>query len=266
MKRWMVGLGLGMIAGLTLVAPVAAQSGGDSDRVRFYDTTADSPVSLGADCLMISQQLSPSLEIPIGDCGYFYEDGGYAGVGTFNYKACLPAQEAGSTASYQIFVSYSAEAWLENPSTFAYDIFGHGTTFVANDVLDYSYAHIGRWANVQRINPEYPDVFFTQYVTGNVNTSRTSSVYIEMCISAVSGPTPTPTAAPEATLTPTPTPIIFGGGDYGQIGQIIDIDVGLGIVQKIVGYLGAANIRDYIAMGFALAAIVALFKAPSSSQ
>lgn len=264
MKHWMVGLGLAVAAWLALAAPVAAQSGSDDGVVRFYDTTADSPVSLGADCLLISQQLSPSLEIPIGNCGYFYADGGYAGVGAFHYKACLPAQEAGSTAPYQIFVSYLAEAWLENPATFAYDIFGHGTTFVANDVLDYSYAHIGRWANLQRINPDYPDVLFTQYVTGNVNTSRTSSVYIEMCISAVSGPTPTPTVAPEATSTP--TPIIFGGGDYGQIGQIIDLDVGLGLVQKIVGYLGAANIRDYIAMGFALAALVALFKAPSSSQ
>lgn len=110
-------------------------------------------------------------------------------------------------------------------------------------------------------------MFFAQGSNQSTESFVIHYFYYTLCagwIASRDDPTATPT--PEPTPGPTPTLGIPSAVDYGRIGQIVDIDLGLGIVEKLVNYIGAANIRDYIALAFALAALVSLFKAPSSSS
>ena len=67
-------------------------------------------------------------------------------------------------------------------------------------------------------------------------------------------------------LTPTPTLDLYNlPGDYGEVGRLFDFAVIMTIVQGFLDIIGVSNLRDFIAIGAALAVIVSAVVRPTST-
>ena len=67
-------------------------------------------------------------------------------------------------------------------------------------------------------------------------------------------------------LTPTPTVDLYNlPGDYGEVGRLFDFAVMMAIVQGFLDIIGVSNLRDFIAIGAALAIIVNAVVRPTST-
>ena len=67
-------------------------------------------------------------------------------------------------------------------------------------------------------------------------------------------------------LTPTPTLDLYNlPGDYGEVGRLFDFAVIMTIVQGFLDIIGVSNLRDFIAIGAALAVIVSAVVRPQTT-
>ena len=239
------------------VQPLAAQTPPDEPWIDLFLVPPDDEYS----CQYLEGSVTPIGRLTMAGCF------DYAGVApglppgdAMGIKYCTTGNAAGYASA--AFVAYRME-FTSNIFHEAYlTPFAFGETYgpLYTDYSAYNeeFFQVGTLASIEDVG--FPELGFILQ-TYDVYETGTLSFDYTLCagwIAALDDPEATPTPAL------TPTPGIPSSVDYGQIGQIIDIDLGLGIVEKLVNYIGAANIRDYIALAFALAALVALFKAPST--
>ncbi|MBN1284538.1 MAG: hypothetical protein JXB47_03990 [Anaerolineae bacterium] len=241
MQRRMWSIGLGLVGLALAIGPVGAQASGPWINVYAVGDAYDVDVS----CQDLAAG-DPVGTLSAGEC-YEYEEFNEMGDTGFDaFKLCSAENEAGTGAT-EVFLGYRYDLEVHAADTgpigdglAGWNDLNETSTFLGGDELHITTANPGVWHTLAMSGP--PELWtYTEIFS---EPAGSSTAVVKVCVGIIAG-------APSAV-------------DYGEIGQIIDIDLGLDIVEKIVGYLGAGNIRDYIALAFALAAIVALFKAPTT--